>query len=143
RAILKNQTIITIEDAEEEVYAFLNLVPVYTRDLATYDLIRKGSNAPNGVLDMLLSITLLYLKEKNYQQLNMGLAPLSRIEGQNLTEKTVKFAYDNLKTFGQFKGLRKYKEKFFPSWEKKYIVYDHSYHLLQVPGALQKVSEIY
>jgi len=139
-SILKNQTVLTIEDAEEKVYAFLNLVPVYADGMATYDLIRKIADAPNGVLDMLLSKTFLYLKEKGITKVNMGLAPMSGMTGINFKEKTVKYAYENLRGFGHFKGLRKYKEKFYPEWQKTYLVYDHNYHLLQVPRALKKVS---
>ena len=141
QTILKDQTILTIEDTEEKVMAFLNIVPDYAPGEATYDLIRKIDDAPNGVLDMLLAKTFLYLKEKGYSSVNMGLAPLSGIEGVNLAEKTIRYAYENLKVFGHFKGLRKYKDKFFPVWEKKYLVYDHNYHLLQIPNALKRVSE--
>ena len=121
--------------------AFLNIIPDYAPGEATYDLIRKTEDSPNGVLDMLLAKTFMYLKEKGYTSVNMGLAPLSGIEGVNLAEKTIRYAYENLKAFGHFKGLRKYKDKFFPTWEKKYLVYDHNYHLLQVPNALKRVSE--
>ncbi|MCZ4222389.1 phosphatidylglycerol lysyltransferase domain-containing protein [Pedobacter rhodius] len=141
KSILKNQTILTIEDDEEKVYAFLNLVPDYVPGEATYDLIRKETDAPNGVLDMLLAKTFLYLKEEGFTSVNMGLAPLSGIEGINVTQKTIKYAYDNLKAFAQFKGLRKYKEKFYPDWKKKYLIYSHNYHLLQVPNALKRISE--
>jgi phosphatidylglycerol lysyltransferase len=139
--ILKEQVILTIEDQEEKVYAFLNLIPDYAPGEATYDLIRKVTDAPNGVLDMLLAKTFLYLKEEGYQSVNMGLAPLSGMEDVNVTQKTIKYAYENFKIFGQFKGLRRYKEKFFPQWEKKYLIYSHNYHLLQVPRALKRVSE--
>ena len=141
KSILKQQIIITVEDAEEKVYAFLNLVVDYAPGEATYDLIRKEPDAPNGILDMLLAKTYTYLKEEGYSSVNMGLAPLSGIEGVNLTQKTIKYAYENLKAFAQFKGLRKYKEKFFPQWKKKYLIYSHHYHLLQVPGALKRISE--
>jgi phosphatidylglycerol lysyltransferase len=140
-AILKEQTILTIEDQEDKVYAFLNLVPDYAPGEATYDLIRKVNEAPNGVLDMLLAKTFLYLKEQGYTSANMGLAPLSGMEDVNVTQKTIKYAYENFKMFGQFKGLRKYKDKFFPTWEKKYLIYSHNYHLLQAPSALKRVSE--
>jgi phosphatidylglycerol lysyltransferase len=141
KTILKEQTIITIEDKEEKVYAFLNLVPDYAPGEATYDLIRKINDAPNGVLDLLLSKTLLYMKEKGFTRANLGLAPLSGIEGENFAEKTIHYAYENLKAFGHFKGLRKYKEKFFPVWEQKHIVYNYDFHLIQVPNALKRVSE--
>lgn len=141
RSILKEQTIITVENKEEKVLAFLNIIPDYAPHETTYDLIRKVEDAPNGVLDMLLAKAFLYLKEKGYHSVNMGLAPLSGIEGINLAEKTIRYAYDNLKLFGHFKGLRRYKDKFFPTWEKKYLIYEHNYHLLQVPNALKRVSE--
>jgi phosphatidylglycerol lysyltransferase len=141
KVILKEQTIITVEDTEERVYAFLNLIPDYAPGEATYDLIRKVDDAPNGILDLLMAKTLLYMKEQGYKSANLGLAPLSGIEGTNLAEKTINFAYENLKAFGHFKGLRKYKEKFFPIWEKKYLVYNYDFHLLQIPNALKRVSE--
>ena len=141
KTIFKYQTILTIEDQEEKIYAFLNLVPDYAPGEATYDLIRKETDAPNGVLDMLLAKTFLYLMEEGYESVNMGLAPLSGIDGVDLTQKTIRYAYENLKAFAQFKGLRKYKEKFFPSWKKKYLIYSHHYHLLQVPNALKRISE--
>ena len=83
QTILKDQTILTIENTEEKVLAFLNIVPDYAPGEATYDLIRKIDDAPNGVLDMLLAKTFLYLKEKGYSSVNMGLAPLSGIDGVN------------------------------------------------------------
>ncbi len=140
REILKNQTLITVENKEEKIFAFLNLVPDYTRGEATYDLVRKTTDAPNGVLDMLLAKTFLYLKDQGYEKVNMGLAPLSGMDGLNITEKAVKYAYENLKIFGHFKGLRRYKDKFFPVWEPRYLIYSHNYHLLQVPNALKKIS---
>ena len=141
RSILKNQTIITVEDREEKVYAFLNIIPDYAPGEATYDLIRKVADSPNGVLDMLMAKTLLYMKEQGFQFANIGMAPLSGIEGFNFTEKSMRFAYENLKSFSHFKGLRNYKEKFFPAWEQKYLIYSHGYHLLQVPNALNRVME--
>jgi phosphatidylglycerol lysyltransferase len=141
KAILKGQTIITVEDKEEKVYAFLNLVPDFAPGEATYDLIRKINDSPNGVLDLLMSKTLLYLKENGYRRANLGLAPLSGLEGVNLAEKTIRYAYENLKAFGHFKGLRKYKDKFFPFWEKKHLVYNYDFHLIQIPNALKRVSE--
>jgi len=139
--ILRNQTIITVEDVEERVYAFLNLIPDYAPGEATYDMIRKIKDAPNGVLDLLLAKTLQYLKEQGFESVNLGLAPLSGVKGINFTEKAVKYAYENLKALGHFKGLRNYKDKFQPRWEPKFLVYSQAHHLLQVPGALKRVSE--
>jgi phosphatidylglycerol lysyltransferase len=139
-AILKHQPIFTVEDAEERVYAFLNLVPVSIPGMATYDLIRKVADAPNGVLDMLLCHTFQSLQAQGFQQVNMGLVPMSGMEGVNLTERTIRYAYEHFRSFDRFKGLRKFKEKYNPRWEKRFLVYNHNYHLLQVPAALNRVS---
>ena len=72
KTILKEQTIITVEDKEEKVYAFLNLVPDFAPGEATYDLIRKINDAPNGVLDLLIAKTLLYMKEMGYHPCKPG-----------------------------------------------------------------------
>lgn len=141
-AILKHHTLCTIEDEEEKIYAFLNIVPDYAPKETTYDLIRKIPGAPNGVLDYLLAHTFLYLKEQGFEVVNMGLAPMSGIEGENFTERGMRYAYENLDVFAHFKGLRRYKEKFHPHWEKKYLVYNETYHLFQIPGALRAVSQV-
>jgi phosphatidylglycerol lysyltransferase len=140
RSILKTQTLITVEDKEERVYAFLNLIPDDVSGEATYDMIRKSADAPGGVLDMLLVHTFLYLKSLGFQTVNLGLAPLSGIEGASLTEKAVRYAYENLKFLGHFKGLRKYKEKFSSRWEPKYLIYTNNYQLPQIPNAIKRVS---
>lgn len=139
--ILKNTTIITVEDKEEKMYAFLDIIPDYAPGEATYGLIRKVADSQNGVLDMLMAKTLLYMNEQGYQSANIRMAPLSGIEGFNFTEKSIRFAYENLKSFSHFKGLRKYKDKFFPAREQKYLIYSHGYHLLQVPNALNRVMK--
>jgi phosphatidylglycerol lysyltransferase len=51
----------------------------------------------------------------------------------------MKFAYEKIRSFSQYKGQRDYKEKFSPVWHDKYLVYDNDYDLLQIPAALVKV----
>ena len=141
KEILKYQTIITVENEIGKIYAFLNVIPDGVSGEAMYDLIRRRVDAPHGVLDMLIAKTLIYFKEKGFQQANLGLAPLSSVKDANIKEKAVKFAYENLKSLGHFKSLRSYKEKFHPKWEIRFMIYDNDYDLLQMPKALKKVLE--
>jgi phosphatidylglycerol lysyltransferase len=70
----------------------------------------------------------------------MGLAPMSGIEqGKDLPEKTIKFAYEQIRSFSHYKGLRSFKEKFGPDWQNRYLIYEHDYDLLQAPVILTKV----
>lgn len=138
---IKNQVLFIIEDKEEKVVAFANIIPDYATDEITYDLIRKTNDAPSGVLDVLLVKIIEHYKAQGKKYLNLGLAPFSGIEkGKNFTEKTIKFAYENLKTMDHFKGLRFFKEKYATIWQNKYLVYSNDYDLIQAPMIISKVS---
>jgi phosphatidylglycerol lysyltransferase len=54
-------------------------------------------------------------------------------------ERSMKFAYEKIKSFSHYKGMREYKEKFNPVWNEKYLIYDHDYDLLQIPAVLARV----
>ncbi len=137
---LKEQTIITVENAEEKIVAFLNVIPDYASGEGTYDLIRKTKDAPNGVIDFILVALFKYLKDTGCTSVNIGFAPLSGLmDPKNLPERSMKFAYEKIKSFSHYKGLRDAKDKFSPVWHNKYLVYDQDYDLIQVPAVLAKV----
>ena len=137
---LKLQTIITVENEEEKIIAFLNVIPDFAKDEATYDLIRKTKDAPNGVMDFILIELFNYLKSQNITYVNLGFAPMSGLDDPHtFPEKSMKFAYEKIRSFSNYKGLREYKEKFDPEWHNKYLIYQHDYDLLQVPTVLTNV----
>ena len=137
---LKQQTIITVENAEEMVIAFLNIIPDHTPGEGTYDLIRSTNESPHGVLDFILIEFFKYMKSQNYSSVNLGFAPMSGMDDPHtFTEKSMKFAYEKIRSFSHYKGLRYFKEKFNPTWYNKYLIYPDDYDLLQVPAVLTKV----
>ncbi|MEI6138669.1 MAG: phosphatidylglycerol lysyltransferase domain-containing protein [Mariniphaga sp.] len=137
---LKQHTIITVENIEEKVIAFLNIIPDFAPGEGTYDLIRKTDDAPNGVLDFILVELFKYLKSKDYSTVNLGFAPMSGLDDPHtFPERSMKFAYEKIKSFSQYKGLRNFKEKFFPIWHNRYLIYTNDYDLLQIPTVLNKV----
>ncbi|MDB5013044.1 MAG: hypothetical protein JWQ25_1246, partial [Daejeonella sp.] len=67
---------------------------------------------------------------------------LSGIEvGKDLPEKTIKFAYEKLQQFKHYQGLRDFKDKFNPSWQNKYLIYENHYDLISLPTALNKAMK--
>jgi phosphatidylglycerol lysyltransferase len=137
---LKEQTIITVENSEEKIVAFLNVIPDYAPGEATYDLVRKTVDAPNGVMDFLIVELFRYMKSEGYSYVNMGFAPMSGIDdAHTFSQKSMKFAYEKIRGFAHYKGLREYKEKFATVWINKYLIYEYDYDLLQIPGALMRV----
>lgn len=137
---LKNQTVVTIENTEEKVIAFANIIPDYVPGEATYDLIRRTSDAPDDTLEFLLVNLFFHFKDSGYKYVNMGLAPMSGLDrAKDISERTMRFAYEEIRVFSRYKGLRNFKEKFFPEWQNRYLVYEHGYDLLQSPVALSRV----
>ncbi len=137
---LKQQTIITVENPEEMVIAFLNIIPDFAPGEATYDLIRKTDDSPNGVMDFILVELFNYLKSQNYATVNLGFAPLSGMDDPHtFQERSMKFAYEKIRSFSHYRGLRNFKEKFFPAWNNKYLIYSNDYDLISVPAVLTKV----
>jgi len=81
-----------------------------------------------------------YLKVQHIQYVNLGFAPMSGLDDPHtFKERSMKFAYEKIRSFSHYKGLREYKEKFEPEWHNKYLIYQHDYDLLQVPVAISNV----
>jgi phosphatidylglycerol lysyltransferase len=137
---LKQQTILTVENPEEKIVAFLNVIPDYAPGEGTYDLIRKTKDAPGGVIDFITVELFRYLKTAGYTSVNLGFAPMSGIaEPQNLPERSMKFAYEKIRSFGHYKGLRDFKDKFAPTWHNKYLLFNDDYDLFNITTVLAKV----
>lgn len=135
-------TVLYLEAPDGRIVAFLDLVPDFRSGEARYDLIRKLADEYSGCLDMLMVELIFYCREQGYLRLNMGLAPMSGIDDpKDFRERTIKFAYENIRRFRHYKGLRFFKEKFDPSWEYKYLIYGHHFDLLLLPAALNRVMK--
>lgn len=138
-----NSDVITLEDKHGKILSFLNIIPNYAPKEATYDLIRKINTAPGGNMDVLLLRFIEYCREKGYEMLNMGLAPLSGFDSKKgVIGTTIHFLYSKHKYFRNTRGLREFKEKYDPLWMQKYIVYSHDIDLLAAPLVIKKVMRV-
>lgn len=139
---LKNQTILTIGNPEGKIVGFVNLIPDYAPGEASFDLMRKTADAPNGTMDFLFVKMFEYLKDKEFKACNLGMVPMSGIDKpDNLQERIIKVAYERLRQFSHYKSLRNFKEKFNPDWEMMYLAYDAPFDLIYLPNALGEVME--
>jgi phosphatidylglycerol lysyltransferase len=140
--VIRAQDVITVTDAAGQVVAFLNIIPDYAPGECTYDLIRKRSDAPGGVMDALIIALIQHARQKELHFLNLGMVPMSGIsQPENTAEKMVKYAYEKLRFFRHYQGLREFKEKYATAWTNKYLVYGHDFDLIQLPAALSKVMQ--
>lgn len=138
---LKQQTILTAENAEGKIVAFLNVIPSIGGEL-NFDLMRKTADAPSGTMDFIFASMMQHFKDEGYSAVNLGMVPLSGIdEPDNLPERAMKLAYEKMKQFGHYKSLRSFKEKFDPAWSKVYVAYDSDLDLVNLPTILNKVMK--
>lgn len=139
---IRMQDVITLRDAEGTLKAFLNIIPDFAPQETTYDLIRKTGDAPGGCMDALIIEFIKYAKEKNLKFLNLGLVPMTGIDHpDNTAERIIRYAYEKIKRFSHYAGLREFKEKYATIWVNKYLVYENDFDLIQLPTALNKVMQ--
>jgi len=141
KEIIKEDVII-IRDEMDQLKAFLNIIPDFAPGECTYDLIRKTGDAPSGCMDALIIQLVKYAREKKLKYLNLGLVPMAGIEQpENTAERLIRYAYEKIKRFRHYTGLREFKEKYATTWVNKYLIYENDFDLLQLPAALNKVMQ--
>ena len=113
----------------DEIYAFANLFYSGNKNEISIDLMRYDADrAPNGIMDFLFMKIMEYGRENGFRYFNLGMAPLSGIEDKNtglvnLWNKAGIFIYKHGNHFYNFEGLKKFKNKFDPEWEPKYVAF--------------------
>lgn len=111
-----------------EIIAFASLMPKYDNNQSmSIDLMRFKKEVPSNTMQYLILNLMIKLKEDGYKTLNLGMAPLSNVgstSNAHLIEKMAHLVFKYGKNLYSFGGLRKYKEKFSPRWESRYLAYE-------------------
>jgi phosphatidylglycerol lysyltransferase len=105
--------------------AFANLWPSGTKDELSIDLMRFGPDAPRSAMDFLFIELMLWARAQGYKWFNLGMAPLAGLERHPLApawHRVGNFVFRHGEHFYNFEGLRRYKAKFDPVWEPRYLV---------------------
>jgi phosphatidylglycerol lysyltransferase len=107
-----------------ELVAFASLWIAGTGEEIAVDLMRFGPDAPRGAMDFLFVELMLWGRTQNYRWLNLGMAPLAGLERHPLApawHRVGNFVFRYGEHFYNFDGLRRYKAKFSPVWDSKYL----------------------
>lgn len=142
---LNSTPIFTAEDADGRVLAFVNLIPSYRPAEAAIDLMRRRTEAPNGIMDYVFVKLFLRCKEQGTERFNLGMAPMAGFQQQEEAtpeERAIHAFFQHLNFLFSFKGLRAYKAKFATAWEPRYLIYRNLLDLPRVALAISTVSEI-
>ncbi len=119
--------LIVARDERGKIQGFLNQIPSYDPNEANYDLLRQAADSPGNINDYILLNFINYLAGENYQRLNLGLCPLAGLdnnyEGKTVIDNALSFVYSNGDRFYSFSGLRRFKAKYEPAWQNRFIAY--------------------
>ena len=120
--------IMVAKDGRGEIQAFINQVPSPVPHEANFDFLRHSRASPGNINDYLMLNFISSLHAQGTPRLSMGLSALSGLETASDSTSRVlnsflSFAYANGNRFFSFQGLKRFKTKYEPHWESRYIVY--------------------
>ena len=105
--------------------AFGSLMTTPDRRWAGIDLMRYDpEHAITNTMDFLLVELILWAKDFEYQKFDLAMAPLSGLAGEDASPFIAQigsFVFEKGERFYNFQGLRRFKQKFNPDWEPRYI----------------------
>jgi phosphatidylglycerol lysyltransferase len=108
-----------------EPVAFANLWQSAAHEELAVDLMRFSPDAPPGAMDFLFVELMLWARQQGFSWFSLGVAPLAGLERHPLApawHRIGNFVFRHGEHFYNFEGLRRYKAKFHPTWEPKYLV---------------------
>jgi phosphatidylglycerol lysyltransferase len=115
---------VAVVRADGEPAAFANLWTTATRAELSVDLMRFHPDAPRSAMDYLFIELMLWGHAAGFRWFNLGMAPLSGLEAHPLApawHRVGNFIFRHGEHFYNFEGLRRYKAKFDPVWEPRYL----------------------
>lgn len=108
----------------DEPVAFANVFVTASKEEASVDLMRHLPDGPSGIMDFLFIELMVWAKAEGYRWFNLGMAPLSGLQNRRTAPLWSRFGamvFGRGERFYNFRGLHRYKDKFDPEWEPRYI----------------------
>ncbi|GCF92772.1 phosphatidylglycerol lysyltransferase [Enterococcus florum] len=124
---LQRAPIAVVKNKEEELVAFANFMPTYSKEIGTIDLMRHSpKKAPSGTMDFLFINLFQYMREQGVAYFDLGMAPLANVgtSRKSFTQERIAYlVYHFGSRFYSFGGLKEYKDKYASEWIPEYVLY--------------------
>ena len=106
------------------IVAFASLWTTAGRTSFSMDLMRYGEDAPKNIMDFLFVELLEWGRAQGYESFAFGMAPLAGLEDRPLApwmSRIGRLLFERGETLYNFQGVRRYKDKYDPTWAPRYI----------------------
>lgn len=119
-----------VRGEEGKIVAFATLWLTACKTSFSMDLMRYSDEAPKNVMDYLFVELLQWGKDEGYQAFEFGVAPLAGLEDRRLApilSRVGRLLYERGEEIYNFQGVRRYKDKYDPVWQPRYIAAPHKW----------------
>lgn len=113
-----------VRGEEGKIVAFATLWLTASKTAFSMDLMRYSDEAPKNVMDYLFVELLQWGKDEGFQAFEFGVAPLAGLEDRPLApimSRVGRLLYERGEEIYNFQGVRRYKDKYDPVWQPRYI----------------------
>ena len=142
-AYLNSCRVLVVRDSGGHIEAFTNIVEGFPADQVTADLMRHRTRAEKGQMDFLFVSLFEWARAAGYARFNFGLSALSGIgekPADPAVERALRYVFEHINRFYNFKGLHSYKDKYGPTWSARYVIYPNVATLPAVGAALIRAN---
>jgi len=108
---------------------FLRVVPIYGEHKGyTLDIMRRDPETPNGMIEFLLTRTIMKLDELGFERFSMNFAAWGRFFEDDvdytMPQRGAKLLLNFLSPFYQIKSLKEFNQRLHPDWIPRCIAYE-------------------
>ena len=115
---------------EGKIVAFATIWTTPDRTTFSMDLMRYSDDAPKNVMDYLFVELLHWGVGQGYVAFEFGVAPLAGLEDRPLApimSRVGRLLFERGEEIYNFRGVRRYKDKYDPIWEPRYVAAPHKW----------------
>ena len=104
------------------------------------DIMRKLPDAPPGVIELILARSIEYFRQRGAEVLSLGVVALADMnqEMSGSQRQIASFLAEHLRLLETHRSLLRFKQKFHPRWESRYVVASSTLALPKVALAILK-----
>lgn len=118
-----------VESADGKVAAFANVLPGPRGEEVSVDLMRHADAEAGGLpspMEFLILKLIEEFKARGFRRFNLGMAPLAAVGATRRARPVERLAHQFFlhgEAWYNYQGLRRFKERFHPAWEPRYLAY--------------------
>jgi phosphatidylglycerol lysyltransferase len=123
------------------IWAFLTWLPYRGGRALVLDAMRRRSNSPASVIDLLIAKSALRFREEGLEVISLATAPLANVDETAVSayDRGVRLIFEHFSTVYGYRSLFQFKKKFNPTWQGRYLVFPRADLLPRIAYALTAV----